>query len=62
MILFYDWLRFEALTAVNIKIAVFWDMTPCSVVDIHQLFRGLFFYLEDCGSRFIRNVGSFPPD
>jgi hypothetical protein len=27
-------LRHEALTAVNLKITIFWDVTPYSLVDI----------------------------
>jgi hypothetical protein len=28
--------RFEVLNTVTMKIAVFWDVTPCSLVDIYQ--------------------------
>lgn len=27
--------RFEVLTALGVKIAVFWDVTPCNLVHIH---------------------------
>jgi hypothetical protein len=30
---------FEVLTAVSTKIAVFWFVTPCSLVDVYQRFR-----------------------
>jgi hypothetical protein len=32
-------LRFQALTAVNVKVVIFWDMTPCSLVDRYRCFR-----------------------
>jgi hypothetical protein len=28
------------LMAVNIKVTVFWDVTPCSLVDDYQHFEG----------------------
>jgi hypothetical protein len=31
---------FEVLTAVSMKIAVFWVVAPCSLVEIYQRFRG----------------------
>jgi hypothetical protein len=31
---------FEVLTATSTKIAVFWNVAPCSLVDIDQHFRG----------------------
>jgi hypothetical protein len=31
---------FEVLTAVNMKIAVFWVVAPCSLVEVYQRFRG----------------------
>jgi hypothetical protein len=30
---------FEVLKALNMKIAVFWDVAPCSLVDIDRPFR-----------------------
>jgi hypothetical protein len=32
--------RFEVLTAVSMKIAVFWVVAPCSLVEVYQRFRG----------------------
>jgi hypothetical protein len=32
-------MRFEVLTATNIKTAVFWDVVQCSILDINSLFR-----------------------
>jgi hypothetical protein len=31
---------FEVLTAVGTKMAVFWVVSPCSLVEIYQRFRG----------------------
>jgi hypothetical protein len=31
---------FEALTAVSTKMAVFWVVAPCSLVEVYQRFRG----------------------
>jgi hypothetical protein len=33
-------LGFEVLTAVSTKMAVFWVVAPCSLVEIYQRFRG----------------------
>jgi hypothetical protein len=30
---------FEILTAVNTKMAVFWVVAPCSLVEVYQCFR-----------------------
>jgi hypothetical protein len=35
-----DWLGFEVLTAVSTKMAVFWVVAPCSLVEVYQRFRG----------------------
>jgi hypothetical protein len=32
---------FEVLTAVSTKMAVFWVVAPCSLVEVYQRFRGL---------------------
>jgi hypothetical protein len=31
---------FEVLTAVSMKMAVFWVVAPCSLVEAYQRFRG----------------------
>jgi hypothetical protein len=36
-----EWLGFEVLTAVSTKMAVFWVLTPCSLVEVYQRFRGI---------------------
>jgi hypothetical protein len=33
---------FEVLTAVSTKMAVFWVVAPCSLVEVYQRFRGPF--------------------
>jgi hypothetical protein len=35
-----DVIGFEVLTAVSMKIAVFWLVAPCSLVEVYQRFRG----------------------
>jgi hypothetical protein len=36
----FSWVGFEVLTAVSMKIAVFWVVAPCSLVEVYQRFRG----------------------
>jgi hypothetical protein len=31
---------FQVLTATNMKMAVLWDVAPCSLVEVHRRFRG----------------------
>jgi hypothetical protein len=56
----------------SFKIAIFWDETPCILVDGYQCFwenwylhiqarRMSLFYAEDRGTRFLPNVGTYPP-
>jgi hypothetical protein len=32
--------RFEVLTVANMKMAVFWVVVPCSLVDVYRRLRG----------------------
>jgi hypothetical protein len=32
--------RFQVLTAASMKVTVFWDVTPCSLVEVYRRFRG----------------------
>jgi hypothetical protein len=32
--------RFEVLTAASIKMAIFWVVAPCSLVEVQRRFRG----------------------
>jgi hypothetical protein len=51
----------EVLTEVNIRTAVFWDMTPSSSVDSYRPFGAIYiFHLQD--SIFLLNVGNYLPD
>jgi hypothetical protein len=36
----FNWAGFEVLTAVNTKMAVFWVVVPCSLVEVYQRLRG----------------------
>jgi hypothetical protein len=36
----FNIVRFEFLATVTSKITVFWDLTPCSLVDVYQNFAG----------------------
>jgi hypothetical protein len=45
--------RFEVLMAMTVKTIVFWDVTPCTVVDR---------CLQDGDGMFLRDVGNNPPD
>jgi hypothetical protein len=36
----HDIVRLEVLTAVSMKISVFWVVALCSLVDVNQRFRG----------------------
>jgi hypothetical protein len=33
---------FQVLTATSMKMAVFWDVVPCSLVDVYRCFRGTY--------------------
>jgi hypothetical protein len=37
--------RFQVLTAASMKFTVFWDVMPCSEVDIDRRFRGAYFLM-----------------
>jgi hypothetical protein len=34
--------RFQVLTAASMKMTVFWDVAPCSLVDVYRRFRGTY--------------------
>jgi hypothetical protein len=34
--------RFQVLTAVSMKMTVFWDVAPCSLVEVYLRFRGAY--------------------
>jgi hypothetical protein len=34
------WLRFQVLTAASMKMTVFWDVAPCSLVEVYGRIRG----------------------
>jgi hypothetical protein len=44
--------RFEVLLAVSMKMAVFWVVVPCSLVEVYQYFRGAY-CLHHQGSKYL---------
>jgi hypothetical protein len=42
--------KFHVLTAASMKIAVFWDVAPCSLVQVYRRFRGVY-YLHHQGDK-----------
>jgi hypothetical protein len=47
------------------KTTAFWEMTPCTLVDIYQCFgqyAAAILKAEGAGSTFFQNVGNDPPD
>jgi hypothetical protein len=63
-------MRFEVLTAASMKMAVFWVIAPCSLVEVYQYFRGtcclhhhgsspFSFGAENGDSMFLWNVGIY---
>jgi hypothetical protein len=39
-------LRFEVLTAASMKMTVFWDVAPCSLVEVYRCFRAIVLMME----------------
>jgi hypothetical protein len=37
----YELVKFQVLTAASVKIAVFWIVAPCSLVEVCRRFRGV---------------------
>jgi hypothetical protein len=35
--------RFQVFTVVSMKMTVFWDVVPCSLVEVYQCFRGAYY-------------------
>jgi hypothetical protein len=40
--------RFQVLTAASMKLRVFWDVVPCSQVDVDRRFRGAYCLHHHC--------------
>jgi hypothetical protein len=52
--IFSKWLRFQVLTAASMKMAIFWIVGPCSLVEVYRLFSGTgCLHLESGGSKYI---------
>jgi hypothetical protein len=59
----YNYVRFEALTAVKMSMLVFWVVTPCGLVgrystNVSEEYTASIFRVEDGGIMFLRNVGT----
>jgi hypothetical protein len=60
--------RFQVLTAASMKITVFWDVAPCSLVEVYRRCRGTCClhhqgdYPDDEGSKYLCNVSKLLPD
>jgi hypothetical protein len=64
----YEYLRFDIPTTITT--AVFWDVTPCSLIEIYRHFKGTCclyhhsrrVHTEDAGRTFVRNICKPLPD
>jgi hypothetical protein len=36
--------RFQVFTASGMKVTVFWDVVPCSLLELHQCVRGAYYF------------------
>jgi hypothetical protein len=45
-----EYVRFQVLTAASMKIAVFWIVAPCSLVEVYQRFRGAIAMMMEAAS------------
>jgi hypothetical protein len=62
-----DTVYYECCITMQISMSVFWDVAPCSVVDINRRFRGAYCSIIRAmsnieGSKFFWNVGQYLPD
>jgi hypothetical protein len=64
LLLVWYCVRIQVLTAANMKTTVFWDIAPCSVVEVYRLFGGscCLHHQSDGGSKHVWNVGKLLPD
>jgi hypothetical protein len=66
--LFLVLVRFQVFTAASIKMTVFWDVVPCSLVEIGCRFGGAYCLHHqgdgphDVGSKYLWNVSQFISD
>jgi hypothetical protein len=55
--------RFQVLTAASVKFRVFWDVAPCSHVEVDRRFRGAYcFHHQGDESSPLWNVGQLQRD
>jgi hypothetical protein len=68
MQLSHGWDFAAAAAAASMKMTVFWDVAPCSLVEVYRRFRGTFFLHhqsdqpDDGGSKYLWNVGKLLAD
>jgi hypothetical protein len=39
---YQDCARLQVLTAPSVKMTAFWDVAPCSLMEVHRRFRGAY--------------------
>lgn len=57
-------MRIQVLTQ-QVRRLIFWDVTPCTLVETYRRFRGTFCFhhrLDDVSSKRLRNVSQFLAD
>jgi hypothetical protein len=54
--------RFQVLTVANIKMTVFWEVAPCSLIEIERRFRGAYCLHRqgDVSSQLVNSSGQSP--
>jgi hypothetical protein len=58
---FIDKVVFEVLTAASMKMAVFWVVAPCCLIEVTD-FSGVLYLYNDGGDTKLWNVGKLFPD
>jgi hypothetical protein len=63
------YVRFQVLTAANMKMTVFWDVAPCCLLEVYRRLRGVCclhhqgdHFPDDRGSKHLWNVDKRLPD
>jgi hypothetical protein len=48
--------RFQVLTAVSTKMRAFWNIAPCSLVEVDRRFRGAYCLVDKCIRKYLNVV------